>query len=84
VTLHGRVVSIADGDTLTVLDVDNQQHIIRLDGIDAPVKAQPFGNVSKRHLSELDAERREMRPLLHSAVDNVHARVRIVSPYHVV
>jgi endonuclease YncB( thermonuclease family) len=32
----GRVVSIADGDTLTVLDVHNQQHKISLAGIDAP------------------------------------------------
>ncbi|MER2514722.1 MAG: hypothetical protein ABTQ25_20315 [Nitrosomonas ureae] len=31
-----RVVSIADGDTVTVLDADNRQHKIRLVGIDAP------------------------------------------------
>jgi endonuclease YncB( thermonuclease family) len=60
VTLHGRVVSIADGDTLTVLDADKRQHIIRLDGIDAPEKAQPFGNVSKRHLSDLAFGREAM------------------------
>ena len=42
-TLTGRVVGIADGDTLTVLDTSNQQHKIRLYGIDAPEKKQPFG-----------------------------------------
>lgn len=51
--LRGRVVSIADGDTLTILDAEKRQHIIRLSGIDAPEKAQPFGNVSKRNLSGL-------------------------------
>jgi endonuclease YncB( thermonuclease family) len=51
--LEGRVVGIADGDTITLLDRDRQQHRIRLAGIDAPEKAQPFGQRSKQHLSEL-------------------------------
>ena len=52
-TLKGRVVAIADGDTLTVLDSQNQQHKIRLNGIDAPESAQEFGQASKRNLSDL-------------------------------
>ena len=52
-TLHGRVVSIADGDTVTVLDASNTQWKIRLMGIDAPEKKQPFGNKSKQQLSDL-------------------------------
>ena len=40
-TLIGRVVGVADGDTITVLDAANQQHKIRLGGIDAPEKNQP-------------------------------------------
>ena len=51
--LTGKVVSIADGDTFTVLDVNNKQRKIRLHGIDAPEKKQPFGNLSKKRLSEL-------------------------------
>jgi endonuclease YncB( thermonuclease family) len=51
--LAGRVVKIADGDTLTVLDASKQQHRIRLTGIDAPEKKQAFGTVSKQHLAEL-------------------------------
>lgn len=51
--INGRVVSIADGDTLTVLDAANRQHKIRLDGIDAPEKSQPYANVSKDRLSYL-------------------------------
>ncbi|BAL23711.1 hypothetical protein AZKH_1389 [Azoarcus sp. KH32C] len=49
----GRVVAIADGDTLTVRDTANVQHKVRLSGIDAPEKRQPFGNVSRQHLAEL-------------------------------
>lgn len=52
-TLHGHVVSIADGDTLTILDASNQQLKIRLMGIDAPEKKQPFGQVSKQNLSSM-------------------------------
>lgn len=49
----GLVVSVADGDTVTVLDGTNQQHKVRLAGIDAPEKAQAFGNVSRQHLAQL-------------------------------
>src|SRR4051794_17241519 len=52
-TIIGSVVSIADGDTLTVLDGTNTQHKIRLFGIDAPEKTQAFGNRSKEHLASL-------------------------------
>jgi endonuclease YncB( thermonuclease family) len=52
-TLVGKVVSIADGDTITVLDGSRTQHKIRLAGIDAPEKAQPFGQRSKELLSTL-------------------------------
>jgi endonuclease YncB( thermonuclease family) len=52
-TLEGRVVGVADGDTVTVLDADRQQHKIRLGGIDAPEKAQPFGQKSKENLSRM-------------------------------
>lgn len=52
-TISGRVVGVADGDTLTVLDSSKKQHKIRLDGIDAPEKAQPFGQRSKQSLSDL-------------------------------
>lgn len=38
--LSGRVVGVADGDTITLLDANNTQHKIRLGGIDAPEKKQ--------------------------------------------
>jgi len=53
--LRGKVVSIADGDTITVLDADKKQHKVRLNGIDAPEKKQAFGAKSKARLGELVA-----------------------------
>jgi len=55
--LRGRVVVIADGDTITVLDAEKRQHRVRLNGIDAPELGQPFSQVSKAHLSSLVFER---------------------------
>lgn len=49
----GNVVGVADGDTITVLDTDKVQHKVRLAEIDAPEKAQAFGNRSKQALSAL-------------------------------
>lgn len=52
-TLQGLVVAILDGDTLAVLDANKAQHRVRLAGIDAPEKGQPFGHRSKEGLSDL-------------------------------
>jgi endonuclease YncB( thermonuclease family) len=51
--LRGRVVGVSDGDTITVLDEQHQQHKVRLLGIDAPEKDQAFGQRSKQSLSGL-------------------------------
>ncbi len=56
--LTGRVVKVADGDTVTVLDDSRQQHKIRLMGIDAPEKKMPYGNRSKQALSDMVFDRR--------------------------
>ncbi|MDD2882950.1 MAG: thermonuclease family protein [Rhodoferax sp.] len=52
-TITGRVVGVADGDTVTVLDASNTQHKIRLSGIDTPERKQAFGMRSKQSLSGL-------------------------------
>lgn len=51
-TIKGKVVSVADGDTITVLR-DKVQIKVRLYGIDAPEKAQDFGTVSRTFTSDL-------------------------------
>jgi endonuclease YncB( thermonuclease family) len=48
----GRVVGIADGDTLTVL-ADTTPHKIRLAEIDAPEKRQDFGERARQSLAAL-------------------------------
>lgn len=53
--LVGKVVGVTDGDTITVLDAGNVQYKIRLTGIDAPEKKQPFGQRAKERLAELVA-----------------------------
>ena len=53
--LEGTVVNVADGDTITVLDSDKVQHRVRIAGIDAPEKGQPFGNASRKRFGELVA-----------------------------
>ncbi len=55
--LTGRVVRIADGDTLTLLDSEKTQHRIRLAGIDSPEKGQAFGQHCKKSLSDLAYDR---------------------------
>ena len=54
-TLKGKVISVADGDTITVLDDTRTEHKIRLAGIDAPEKGQAFGQVSKQSMVKLVA-----------------------------
>ncbi|WP_265947796.1 thermonuclease family protein [Dechloromonas sp. A34] len=51
--LIGRVVRIADGDTLTVLEDNRVQYKVRLAGIDTPERRQAFGAKAKRHLSDM-------------------------------
>ena len=51
-TLEGRVVKIADGDTLTMV-VDGQKERIRLSDIDTPERKQPFGMRARQALAEM-------------------------------
>jgi endonuclease YncB( thermonuclease family) len=50
--LKGLVVVISDGDTLT-LRVEGKNVRVRLDGVDAPELAQPYGKSARRSLAEL-------------------------------
>ena len=47
----GKVFSITDGDTVTIL-TDNKQTKIRLAEIDTPEKNQPYGQKAKKALSD--------------------------------
>ncbi len=51
--LSGRVVRVADGDTVSLLDAHNTQHKVRLYGIDTPEQSQPYGRAAKNALRDL-------------------------------
>jgi len=51
-TFTGKVVGVADGDTIAVLH-DKTPIKIRLQGVDAPEKAQPYGQKAKQFTSSL-------------------------------
>lgn len=52
-TLSGKVVYVADGDTITILSPNKKKVKIRLVEIDAPEKEQPYGQESKKALRDL-------------------------------
>ena len=56
--LEGQVIHIADGDTLTVLDDQHRSHKVRLAGIDAPERNQPFGRRAAEALAGLAKNQR--------------------------
>jgi micrococcal nuclease len=82
------VVGVSDGDTLTVRDGDTKT-VIRLAEIDAPERAQPYSQVSRRNLEALcrDAKAIEITPVdidrygrtvAHVRCDGVHVNWRQV------
>lgn len=51
--LTGKIVSVSDGDTVTLLTPEKQQVKIRLYGIDCPEKNQAFGQRAKQSTSDI-------------------------------
>jgi hypothetical protein len=54
-SLTGKVVRVVDGDTIVVLGAQKTQHRVRLGGIDAPERGQPYGRKSTDNLARLVA-----------------------------
>lgn len=52
-SLSGRIVGVIDGDTVDLLTESKQLVRVRLAGIDAPERGQPFGSAAKKTLSDL-------------------------------
>lgn len=75
-TLLCLVVGISDGDTIRVRCPERAQITIRFAEIDAPEKAQPFGQRSKALLSTLCfGKRAEIRPSTRDRYGRTIARV---------
>lgn len=51
-SIHGKVIGVHDGDTLTMLVDGNKKIKIRLAQIDAPESSQAFGQKSKQALAK--------------------------------
>lgn len=52
-TFTGKVIGVADGDTITVLTEKNKKIKVRLEGIDCPESNQDFGTQAKKATSDL-------------------------------
>lgn len=65
--MAGQVVRVVDGDTVVALDSGNVQHRIRLAGIDAPERKQPFGRKSTDFMKGLLVEVRDAALVLKRA-----------------
>jgi endonuclease YncB( thermonuclease family) len=51
---RGRVVDVADGDTITVEPLEGGDRVrIRLHGVDAPERKQPFGETSREYATKI-------------------------------
>ena len=86
-TYVGKVVRIADGDTITVL-VGKEQRRVRLEGIDCPERAQPFGKKASQFTAKLvfgktvevrsKGQDRYRRDLGHVYVDKKHVNAELL------
>ncbi len=51
--IHGKVISVLDGDSIDILDPSQSKIRIRFYGIDAPETGQPFSRNAKQFVSSL-------------------------------
>jgi endonuclease YncB( thermonuclease family) len=51
-SLYGKVIAVDDGDGLTIFNL-NRPVKVKLVGIDAPEKVQPYGEIARQHLADL-------------------------------
>ena len=51
-SLYGKVIEVNSGDVITIFNL-NRPVRVKLLGVDAPEMNQPFGDVAKKHLSDL-------------------------------
>lgn len=76
--LEGIAVDVADGDSFVFRGGDGQRVRIRLSGIDAPERDQPWADRSRRHLRDLlDDARLRLEPVKRDPYDRLVARVTV-------
>lgn len=73
------VLEIQDGDSFTMRSDDGRRLRIRVSGIDAPERRQPWADASRRNLAEtLRAGRIRLEPVKQDAFGRTVARVLVV------
>lgn len=93
--IKGKVVGIADGDTITILTEHKENVRVRLAGIDTPERSQAFGRIAKENLSQLVFEQsveisynktdqygRVVGKVLKNGIDICHEQIRAGLAWH--
>lgn len=75
------VTDVQDGDSFSVRTEDGRRLRIRVSGIDAPERRQPWSDASRRHLADLlRAGRVRIDPIKQDRFGRTVARVRVTDP----
>lgn len=67
--LYGRVIGVAAGDSLTLMDAQRREYRLRLAGVDAPELRQPFGDEAQSALAAMVLNREVKARVLGPASD---------------
>lgn len=77
--LEGLSLDVQDGDTFVFRSDSGQRLRIRVAGIDAPEKSQPYADRSRQHLRELFRERRlKVAPIKQDVFGRTVARIEVL------
>jgi len=78
-TVEGVSVDVQDGDTFVLRDEAGRPIRIRVGGIDAPEKSQPWAERSRQHLRELlRGQRVQVQPIKQDVYGRTVARVQVL------
>ena len=78
-TVEGVSVDVQDGDTFVLRDEAGRPIRIRVAGIDAPEKSQPWAERSRQHLRELlRGQRVQVQPIKQDVYGRTVARVQVL------
>lgn len=74
--VHGTALDVQDGDTFVLRDESGLRIRVRVAGIDAPEKSQPYADRSRQHLRELLKDQRiRLEPVKQDVYGRTVARV---------
>jgi endonuclease YncB( thermonuclease family) len=77
--IEGAALDVQDGDSFVLRADDGSRVRVRVNGIDAPERRQPYADVSRRHLGELLRGRRiRLEPVKRDVFERTVARVVVV------